>query len=334
MKKYDVIGDIHGYAKELRQLLEKLGYSQDEDGIYKHPEPDRKAVFIGDYIDRGPENFETIRIVRGMVEAENAHAIMGNHDLNAGLFHTLHPETQKPLRPHRAGNIKGHRAFLDEHEQDRETGRQHIDWLKTLPICLEMDGLRFIHAVWDKPSLAYLRESGILASDNTIHLERWHEIMEEGTRGCDSMEILAKGVEYRLPEGVSFLDPDNNQRKKARLRWWGNHSKPGLRLHEALLDVPPTSSTDIPVPDDMRQRMKELQQTDGTIVFFGHYWQRGETPSIELPHAICIDQSVAKDGHLAAATVTVEEGKVIDITFTSVKSRPPRSRDTTSHMSL
>ena len=47
---YDLIGDIHGHATELKQLLQKLGYTLEEGG-YRHPE--RKVIFLGDFIDRG-----------------------------------------------------------------------------------------------------------------------------------------------------------------------------------------------------------------------------------------------------------------------------------------
>ena len=42
--KYDIIGDIHGYADQAARLLEILGY-QKVQGHYQHPELDRKAIF-------------------------------------------------------------------------------------------------------------------------------------------------------------------------------------------------------------------------------------------------------------------------------------------------
>lgn len=53
----DFIGDIHEHADKLEKLLIKLGYTQ-VDGAYSHP--DRKVLFVGDYIDRGPKIRETI----------------------------------------------------------------------------------------------------------------------------------------------------------------------------------------------------------------------------------------------------------------------------------
>jgi hypothetical protein len=55
-RMYDLIGDIHGYAERLELLLQKMGYSK-RNGVYHHPE--RKVLFIGDYIDRGPQIRET-----------------------------------------------------------------------------------------------------------------------------------------------------------------------------------------------------------------------------------------------------------------------------------
>lgn len=56
---YDFIGDTHGHADELEQLLVKLGYQKNED-IYSNPT--RKVFFLGDFIDRGPQIKETLQI--------------------------------------------------------------------------------------------------------------------------------------------------------------------------------------------------------------------------------------------------------------------------------
>ena len=72
---YDVIGDIHGYADALRRLLIKLGYTE-VDGAFRHES--RKAIFVGDFVDRGPEQREVLRIARAMCEAETAFALLGN----------------------------------------------------------------------------------------------------------------------------------------------------------------------------------------------------------------------------------------------------------------
>ncbi len=84
---FDIIGDVHGCADELKQLLTQLGYvvSDHQDGawsgpVYRHPEG-RKAVFVGDLVDRGPRVLDVVRIVRNMVACDAALCVPGNHDV-------------------------------------------------------------------------------------------------------------------------------------------------------------------------------------------------------------------------------------------------------------
>jgi protein phosphatase len=76
---FDVIGDVHGCATELEELLALLGYSAGG-GAYAHPDG-RKAVFVGDLVDRGPRILDTVKIVRAMVERGSAFCVPGNHDV-------------------------------------------------------------------------------------------------------------------------------------------------------------------------------------------------------------------------------------------------------------
>ena len=104
---YDLIGDIHGHADELLQLLEKLGYEKAQ-GAYRHP--DRKVIFLGDFIDRGPKIRQVLEIVRPMIEEGKALTVMGNHELNALAYHTEDPESPgKHLRQHNDKNVGQHR---------------------------------------------------------------------------------------------------------------------------------------------------------------------------------------------------------------------------------
>jgi protein phosphatase len=77
---FDVIGDVHGCCDELELLLAELGYTPGEGGAYAHPEG-RKAVFVGDLVDRGPRIVDSLRLVRAMVGAGSALCLPGNHDL-------------------------------------------------------------------------------------------------------------------------------------------------------------------------------------------------------------------------------------------------------------
>ena len=107
---YDIIGDIHGRALELEALLTKLGYRL-AGSSFRHE--NRRAVFLGDFVDRGPHQRRVLDIVRPMVSEGSALAVMGNHEFNAIAYHT--PDGNGGyLRSRNAKNTHQHRAFLDE----------------------------------------------------------------------------------------------------------------------------------------------------------------------------------------------------------------------------
>jgi polynucleotide kinase-phosphatase len=80
---FDIIGDIHGCASELRSLLTELGWMLQYDGTAAidatHPDG-RQAVFVGDLVDRGPDTPGVLRLVMGMVASGNALCVSGNHE--------------------------------------------------------------------------------------------------------------------------------------------------------------------------------------------------------------------------------------------------------------
>lgn len=82
---FDFIGDVHGCLAELRELLETLGYAvaqNAETGDFAATPPaGRKAVFVGDLVDRGPDTPGVLRLVMGMVRAGAALCVPGNHDV-------------------------------------------------------------------------------------------------------------------------------------------------------------------------------------------------------------------------------------------------------------
>ncbi|MEA5503025.1 polynucleotide kinase-phosphatase [Halotia wernerae UHCC 0503] len=91
---FDIIGDIHGCCDELEALLQQLGYERRKGEevamispvlspwnapTYHHPQG-RKAVFLGDLVDRGTRILDTVKLVRNMVNAGTALCVPGNHE--------------------------------------------------------------------------------------------------------------------------------------------------------------------------------------------------------------------------------------------------------------
>ena len=77
---FDIIGDVHGCCDELQALLHDLGYGVSED-LQVTPPEGRKAIFVGDLVDRGPRVPDVLKLVMGMVKAGTALCVPGNHDV-------------------------------------------------------------------------------------------------------------------------------------------------------------------------------------------------------------------------------------------------------------
>ncbi|TDW23589.1 polynucleotide kinase-phosphatase [Kribbella kalugense] len=80
---FDIIGDVHGCRPELERLLTELGYTLTRDDAGRPIDavhPDRRAVFVGDLVDRGPDSPGVLRLVMGMVANSHAFCVPGNHE--------------------------------------------------------------------------------------------------------------------------------------------------------------------------------------------------------------------------------------------------------------
>jgi len=99
---FDVIGDVHGCRAELESLLAELGYTiaRDDSGRATGAHHDsRRAIFVGDLVDRGPDTPGVLRLVMGMTAAGDALCVSGNHE--AKLVRAARPRRQADPRPRR-----------------------------------------------------------------------------------------------------------------------------------------------------------------------------------------------------------------------------------------
>ena len=94
---FDIIGDIHGCYDELVELLQKLGYAistQSNGDTIVEPPQGRRAIFVGDYVDRGPKVAQVLRLIMRMHETGAALCVPGNHDVK--LVRALRGKNVKP----------------------------------------------------------------------------------------------------------------------------------------------------------------------------------------------------------------------------------------------
>ncbi|MES2045473.1 MAG: polynucleotide kinase-phosphatase [Pseudomonadota bacterium] len=136
---FDIIGDVHGCADELETLLGNLGYAITWSGkdVTVMPPEGRRAIFVGDLVDRGPRSPDVLRIARHMVEAGTGFAVVGNHD--------------DKLKRHLAGkNVKVSHGLAETIEQiaaePPEFAASMRDWLDGLISHYVLDGGKLVVA--------------------------------------------------------------------------------------------------------------------------------------------------------------------------------------------
>lgn len=283
IQSYDLIGDIHGHQDKLERLLVKLGYHTHA-AAYRHP-LGRKAIFLGDYVDRGPAVREVLHTVRGMVEAGDALAIMGNHELGAIQGHTPN-RLGGTLKPEWPATSKGHQATLRAFEGRAKEWADWIAWMKRLPIYLELDGLRAVHACWDGVCIASLRKLNASLEDKDF----LHRCSTSGTPEHKMVETVLKGPEIDVPPGCCFLDPEGFKRQRVRTRWWDIPTQ--ARAGELAMPVPLPGEGD--VPENLLRHLPNYGVTEKPV-FVGHYWLSPNGAKAPLtPNIACLDYSAAK----------------------------------------
>ena len=299
----DLIGDVHGHADELEELLTKLGYLK-KDNYYSHPDK-RQVLFVGDYIDRGPKIRETLQIVKQMVDNDTAIALMGNHEYNALTFHFKDAKGEY-LRKHSDKNILQHRATLDQFENRQDELEMYLEWFKTLPLFYETETFRAVHACWDYKSIDYLKKH---LPNNHLTDDLINQSVDDETQLYEAIENTLKGKEIKISNGRELPDKDGHLRNEMRIKWWVDPS--GMTYKTISM---PTNDK---LPEEV-VNLKEIDfyKKDDKIVFFGHYWLQGK-PSLYQDNICCLDYSVANDGILAAYSF---DGELIldERKFTSV----------------
>ncbi len=284
----DFIADVHGHADALEALLERLGYAH-AGGAWRAA--GRRAVFLGDLIDRGPRQLDVIRIVRSMRDAGVADAVMGNHEFNAIAYATEDPARPGAhLRPRTGNNVAQHAAFVDAVGLDSALHRETVAFFMEMPLWLDDGTARAVHACWSDRDMAVLAPH--VDSGNRLTAAGFLATQERGSPAYASAEVLCKGPEVALPHGVTYCDHGGHVRDRSRTRWWD----PSVgTLAAGVMDAAVARAVgQAPFPEGAR-----IPHLGGTPVFFGHYWLEGE-PTLLTPDRACLDFSVAKDGHLCA----------------------------------
>ena len=296
---YDVIGDVHGCARSLIALLKKMGY-QKKAGVWSHPE--RKAVFVGDIIDRGPHIREAMTMVRGMVEAGSAYLTLGNHEYNAIVYSTLpdQPVTETLARRYRRLGFHLRQTLVDYRHYLVEW-QDTVNWLRRQQLSLEFPNFRVVHACWDQDRVDFVRRhfNGCPLASNGFVMDS----LQPGLEPHIIVERLLKGTDMILPEGHSIVGSDGVERDRFRTSFW---SKAPETYGDVLFqpDKLPESLMQKPLTGKERKRLLTYAEEEKPL-FVGHYWCKGQ-PKIINHNIACLDYSAVKNGLLVAYRINTE----------------------------
>jgi len=285
---YDFIPDIHGQLHKLIPLLQTLGYAA-VGSTWRHPEG-RKVVFLGDYVDRGPSVREVLHLVRGMVDAGDALAIMGNHEFNLVCYYT--PDGDGGwLRKHSDRYVSQNAATRAAFEGREEELRDWLEWMKRLPVALDLGGVRAVHACWDA---AMIRKLPVGCFTDPAFLQA---AAKSGTPERFAREMVLNGPEVALPNGQKFMDKEGHSHDKSRIRWWGRNEDSSLG--EVIMPLPDDRWKHVPLSDAAKFVVNYAP--DEPPVFFGHYWMPADAPKKPAaPNVACLDFSAGLRGPLVA----------------------------------
>lgn len=290
----DIIGDVHGELDALKELLQTLGY--DEYG--NHPN-NRKLVFVGDLVDRGPDSVGVVLLVRLMVALGNAQCVLGNHELNILLglqregngwfFGSPHDDDKKPFN------------YVYASESER---KEIILFFQTLPIALVSDRLRIVHACWDENAIKAIESEYTNVEDLFNRYEKQTDdyINSKGLK----KSYIAESKKYSRAltnrnEKPPFLPHIANYEICAKIY---NHIKTITSGPEKIVDEPYFAGGKWRMLD--RDAWWDSYEDDIPVII-GHYWRTMTPQSFGLFQTIkptewfgkrnnvfCIDYSVGR----------------------------------------
>lgn len=227
----DVIGDVHGEIDALVSLLRHLGY--DEDG--RHPEQ-RRLVFVGDLVDRGPDSPAVVALVQNFMGAGRAQCVLGNHEFNLLL-------KEKKLDNHW---FFGQESSLDRGNPEEITPavladasmRKSLrDFFSSLPLVLERPDLRVVHACWDDQMVELARHATSTKGLYRKHFDSIDQRHQESAldkvdrelehQNLNPVKLLTSGREYRTKQ---TFEAGGKLRHEKRVEWWKDYHAETLCL--------------------------------------------------------------------------------------------------------
>ncbi len=221
----DIVGDIHGEIEALHDLLLHLGYP--DNGT--HPQG-RRLVFLGDLIDRGPDSPAVASLVARFVDTGRAQCIIGNHELN--ILRGERKDGNDWFYPEDKV-LAGYEKVVPQKLADARTKAEAIDLFKRLPLALEREDMRLVHACWDQSFIDLLRAETSVEEVYGRYRDRIEADL--GRRGVTDKLQMGLAHQNENPVKLVTSGPEaaatkpffagGKLRNAARVRWWENYKR-------------------------------------------------------------------------------------------------------------
>jgi len=253
----DIVGDIHGEIDALHDLLGQLGYADDG----SHTEG-RRLVFVGDLADRGPDSPAVIDVVKRLIQAEHAQCVLGNHELNilrGDRKHDNHWFFGEEW------SLDGSNAITPAVLADESIRSSVTAFFETLPLALEREDLRVVHACWDQAMIEIARS----AADACSLYSRCKNQIDADHNARQKMDAIERGIEHQNRNAVKVLTSGVERRVTTPFQSSGK-----LRFQE-------------------RVPWWEGYGDDQPFCVFGHY-SLPKDKRRSSPQSHCVDYGVAK----------------------------------------
>lgn len=253
----DIVGDVHGDLLALENLLRHLGY--DPQG--RHSE-DRRLVFVGDLVDRGPDSPGVVALVRELIQNERAQCVLGNHELNLLLGREKADNGWFFGRPCKA---EGNSRPNEQQVLDRDDARNELlAFFQQRPLALFRDDVRVVHAFWQPEMVSMASEAADVVEFYQQHrynidlglairsdLLPWQR--DQRHQNLNPVKVLTSGLEMKAKPTSAA---GGKSRQLERFQWW-------------------------------------FEYQDEAYCFFGHYCQPYETPRSPT-RAFCLDYGISR----------------------------------------
>jgi serine/threonine protein phosphatase 1 len=135
------VGDVHGMYEKLIKLMDKICFAPEEDLL----------VFLGDYIDRGPDSGKCLQFVYDLQQAcpDSVVCLMGNHEVmmssyfmqKRGSYHNLIVDYADSWLDN-----GGFETMKQLNALDTETKEKLVTWASNLPVQFRYQEFFFCHA--------------------------------------------------------------------------------------------------------------------------------------------------------------------------------------------